>query len=216
MIFREKPPQNNLKTEIIAKATKFAFLGLDGKTHTHQATIWVKWIASPVNWYKVNLDRSSLGNPGLVGGGGLIKNDKGEWIRGYARAIGSTTSATTKLWALRDVIRLCMALNLQAVVFELDAKLVINLLNKEEKSMNGNEIIVGDCKEGLQRIHQVRIQHCYGKVNKRADVLARRGTLLPQDFVIFLEPPSNVSLLLSLDAIGTLYDRSISLAALLF
>ena len=169
-----------------------------------------------MNWYKVNLDRSSLGNPGLVGGGGLIKNDKGEWIRGYARAIGSTTSATTKLWALRDVIILCMALNLQAVVFELDAKLVINLLNKEEKSMNGNEIIVGDCKEGLQRIHQVRIQHCYGKVNKRADVLARRSTLLPQDFVIFLEPPSNVSLLLSLDAIGTLYDRSISLAALLF
>ena len=75
---------------------------------------------------------------------------------------------------------------------------------------------MGDCKEGLQRIHQVRIQHCYGKVNKRADVLARRGTLLPQDFVIFLEPPSNVSLLLSLDVVGTLYDRGISLAALLF
>lgn len=152
MVFREKTPQTNLKAEIITKATEFAFLGLDGKTHTHQVTIQVKWFAPPVNWYKVNSDDSSLGNLGLAGGGGLIRNDKGEWIRGYARAIGSTTSAAAELWALRDGIRLCMALNLQAVVFELDAKIVIDLLSKEEKSMNGNEIIVADCKEGLQRI----------------------------------------------------------------
>ena len=117
---------------------------------------------------------------------------------------------------LRDGIRLYMALNLQAVVFELDAKLVIDLLNKEEKSMNGNEIIMVDCKEGLQRIPQVKIQHCYREANKCADALARRGALLPQDFVIFLEPPSDVSLLLSLDAIGTLYDHNISLTAPLF
>ena len=102
-----------------------------------------------MNWYKVNSDESALGNLGLAGGGGLIRNDKGEWIRGYARAIGSTTSVAAELWALRVGICLCLALNLQAVVFELDAKLVIDLLNKEENSMNGNEIIVADCKEGL-------------------------------------------------------------------
>ena len=99
------------------------------------------------------------------------------------------------------------------MVFELDAKLVIDLLNKEEKSMNGNEIIMVDCKEGLQRIPHIKIQHCYREANKCADTLARRGALLPQDFVLFLEPPSNVSLLLSLDVVGTLYDPSISLAA---
>ena len=82
MIFRDKPPQTNLKTETISKATEFAFLGLDDKYHTHQATIWVKWIAPLVNWYKVNSDGSSLCNPGLVGGEGLIRNDRGEWIRG--------------------------------------------------------------------------------------------------------------------------------------
>ena len=99
VILREKAPQSNLKTKIISKATAFAFLGLDGKRPTHQATIWVKWIALPVNWYKVNSDESALGNLGLAGGGGLIRNDKGEWIRGYARAIGSTTSVAAELWA---------------------------------------------------------------------------------------------------------------------
>ena len=92
-----------------------------------------------------------------MGGGSLIRNNKGEWIRGYARAIESTTSVVAELWALRDGICLCIALKLQAVVFELDAKLVIDLLSKEENSVNGNEIIVADCKEGLQRIPLFRI-----------------------------------------------------------
>ena len=48
----------------------------------------------------------------------------------------------------------------------------------------------------------VKIQHCYREANKCANALARKGALLSQDFVIFLEPPADVSLLLSLDVIG--------------
>ena len=131
MIFIGKPLQNNLKVETISKATEFVFLGLENKHHTHQTTIRVKWIAPFMNWYKVNSNGSSLGNPGLAGEGGLTRNDRGEWIRGYVRAIRSTTSAAVELWALRDGIRPCIAPNLQAVVFELDAKLVIDLTKRK-------------------------------------------------------------------------------------
>ena len=41
-------------------------------------------------------------------------------------------------------------------------------------------------------------------MNKCADALVRRGALLPQDFVVFLDPPMEVSLLLSLDSAGWL------------
>ena len=34
----------------------------------------------------------------------------------------------------------------------------------------------------------VQIQHCYHEVNKCVDPLARRGALLSQDFVVFLDP----------------------------
>ncbi|KAL0012914.1 hypothetical protein SO802_008022 [Lithocarpus litseifolius] len=56
----------------------------------------------------------------------------------------------------------------------------------------------------------VRIQHCYREANKCADALARRGALMDQDFTIFLNPPSDVVLLLSLDSAGTLYDRFVT------
>ena len=56
----------------------------------------------------------------------------------------------------------------------------------------------------------VEIQHCYREANKCADALARRGSLLPQDFVVFLEPPADVSLLLSLDATEVAFDRIVN------
>jgi len=43
-----------------------------------------------------------MGNSGLVGGGGLIRNEDGEWVKGYVRAISCATSVAAELWALRD------------------------------------------------------------------------------------------------------------------
>ncbi|XP_075674795.1 uncharacterized protein LOC142643985 [Castanea sativa] len=107
----------------------------------------------------------------------------------------------------RDGINLCIDLNLENVIFELDAKLVVDLLLKDESSPNGNEVIMADCKEGLKRIPRVKIQHCFREANKCADALARRGAVSPHDFVVFQFPPADVALLASLDAAGTLYER---------
>ena len=54
-----------------------------------------------------------------------------------------------ELWALRDGIRLCIALNLQAVIFELDAKLVVDLLRIDERLESGNDTILLDCRKGM-------------------------------------------------------------------
>jgi len=151
-----------------------------------------------------------LGNPGLVGGGGLIRNDKGEWVKGFARAIGATTSVAAELWALRYGIKLCIALKLTAVVIELDSKLVVDLLKKELNNPNDNDVLVADCRNSLKIIPTVRIQHCYREGNKCANALARRGAFLSKDFSIFLDPPFDVAFLLSLDAAGTMYDRFVS------
>lgn len=51
-----------------------------------------------------------MGNPGHAGGGGIIRNVNGDWVNGYARAIGNATSVAAELWALRDGILLCFFL----------------------------------------------------------------------------------------------------------
>ena len=135
-------------------------------------------------------------------------------VRGYARAIGHTTSVAVELWALRGGINLCIDLNLTNVLIEMDAKIVVDLLLKGEEKTHGNDVLIADCKEGLKKIPKVRIQHCYKETNKCADAFARRGALLSQDFLIFHStntnppppPPAvDVALLVSLDAVGTMY-----------
>jgi len=158
---------------------------------------------------QLNSNGSSLGNPGRASGGGLIRNDKGEWIKGYARAIGHTTSVAMELWALRNDIRLCISLKLATVIPEIDVKLIVELMQKEDCNQNSNDALARDCKSGLREIPLVKIQHCYHEANKCVDALARRGSLLSQDFVVFLDPPTDIAFLLSLDSARMVYERSV-------
>lgn len=45
---------------------------------------------APSNWLKLNIDRASCGNPGRAGG--VLRDSAGNWVKGFARSIGSTTS----------------------------------------------------------------------------------------------------------------------------
>nr|POE92799.1 hypothetical protein CFP56_06768 [Quercus suber] len=102
---------------------------------------------------------------------------------------------------------MCIELNLPVVIIELDAKLVMDLLKKPGRSLNGNDVIVADCKENLKKIPRTIIKHYFREANKCTDALARRGALLSQDFLSFSFPPSDVALLLSLDSAGTMSHK---------
>ena len=84
------------------------------------------------------------------------------------------------------------------------------LLKKDMENPNGVGILVANCREGMKKIHLVRIQHWYRKANKCANVLARKGASLAHDFTIFLDPPSDVAFLLNLDSTGTVYFRDVA------
>ena len=155
-----------------------------------------------------------MDNPGRAGGDGLIRDSNVAWVKGYARATAHTTSVATVLWALRDGINLCISLNLAAVEIELDAKLIVDLLGQALDTSNANDSILADCKEGLKRIPQERVQHCYREANKCADALTRREAMLAKDFVLFLQPSSDVLFLLNLDYSGVTFDHSLPAATL--
>ena len=145
IVFGRAPNHQDLKAETLAKATEFLYIGINGKQIRTRQTIQVRWLCPPTNWFKLNTDESSLGNPGLASGGGLIRNEKGEWIKGFAYAIRTVTSLVAEFWALKDGIRLCITLKLPAVEIELDSKLVVDLLKKDLNNPNDNDVLVADC-----------------------------------------------------------------------
>ena len=60
----------------------------------------VKWNSHNGQGSILNVDGSSLGNPGVSGFGGLIRNDDGAWIRGFARNIGFSNILHAELMAM--------------------------------------------------------------------------------------------------------------------
>lgn len=58
------------------------------------------WEKPCSGWFKLNTDGSSLGNPGLAGGGGLIRDENGDWVVGFARKIGIASSFMAELCGL--------------------------------------------------------------------------------------------------------------------
>ena len=60
----------------------------------------------------LNTDGASFQNPGKAGGGGIIRDSQGNWVKGYSRAIGFTTSIIAELWALRDGLNLAIQLGI--------------------------------------------------------------------------------------------------------
>ena len=54
------------------------------------------------------------------------------------------------------------------MIIELDAMLIVEMINNSNHSPNGNNNIVADCREGLSRIPRVQVAHCFREANKYA------------------------------------------------
>nr|POF27508.1 putative ribonuclease h protein [Quercus suber] len=123
--------------------------------NTFNDNFQVRWNKPPEGWFKLNTDGASCGNPGKAGGGGIIKNSHGHWIKGYSGSIGYTTSVIAKWWALRDGLTLAIQLGSQQLEVELDAKVIAELLKSNSIANRGYSPLLHDCRLLLDRLQQL-------------------------------------------------------------
>ena len=155
-----------------------------------KVTISVSWTKPSPGWHKLDTDGASLGNPGKDGSGGLIWNCQGNYIKGFSRSIRVTTSVMVELWALRDGLYLAFQLGINFLEIELDAKVIVEMINRTYCSNRKHSPLLHDCRSLLARFTQARVVHVFREANKCTDFLARRGCSMREDFVIFDAPPS--------------------------
>ena len=55
----------------------------------------------------------------------MIRDSHGDWVKGYSRSIGHTTSVLAEWWALRDGLILATQLGVDQLDVELDAKVIV-------------------------------------------------------------------------------------------
>ena len=79
----------------------------------------------------------------------------GDWIGGFSKSIGFTTSFIAELWALRDRLTLYDNLHFNAVDIEIDAKAIVDLLTNPLYTNQFAMPIVDDCRQLISQIAQV-------------------------------------------------------------
>lgn len=57
----------------------------------------VRWVPPPPGWVKINSDGASRGNPSPSGCGGLIRDERGKWLRGFYHYFGLCDAYTAEL-----------------------------------------------------------------------------------------------------------------------
>jgi hypothetical protein len=112
-----------------------------------------------------------------------------------------------EFWALRDGLTLCHQLQLMAVEVELDAKLIVNAITNNSCCHSALSPLIDDCRKLLSQLPQVKVLHCYREANFCADALAKMGTSLEQDFILYPLPPTHVIPLLDKDILGLFCNR---------
>lgn len=98
--FRTGIIDRSIHSICIKSSIEFFSIGTRCKTIRPKNTILMSWEKPHEGWVKLNTNGSTLGNPRKAEGGGLIRNHHGDWIRGYAKALGNTNSFMAELWAL--------------------------------------------------------------------------------------------------------------------
>ena len=203
VVFDNAPPNSRLHLNCIQLAREFFFCVSKRQKTRHCSVSPICWNKPESGWYKLNSDGASQGNPGYAGGGGLIRDHNGKWVKGFMRNIGKTTSVAAEFWALRDGLMLAGQLGIDHLHVELDAQVVVNLVLSNKPINNSCAALLNDCRYLLEQFQHVKVTHVFREANKCADNLAKAGCSLPGNFVVLDVPPNEgLCSLLNADANG--------------
>ena len=78
------------------------------------------------------------------------------------------------------------------MVIELDAKVVVELVQSETTSNAFYSSLLAEYRFLLGRFQHCKVQHVFREVNRVADALAKLGCHMQENFVIMDSPPSDV------------------------
>lgn len=79
--FQHSTLKPSLIRDVENLASEFSCLVFPQKPIANHNIIQVRWNLPSPGWFKLNMDGSALGYPGPAGGGGLIRDDHGRWVK---------------------------------------------------------------------------------------------------------------------------------------
>ena len=151
VVFENVPINLSLHRICLNEAREYFYCIVKSERQKQLIFILVKWNKPLEQWFKLNMDGASSGNPGKAKGGGLIRDCNEKWIKGFSRSSGHASSFVADFWALRDGLKLALGMGVQRLVVELDAKVVVSLITSTGGANKLYLDLLNDCRYLLSR-----------------------------------------------------------------
>ncbi|KAK5784281.1 hypothetical protein PVK06_038804 [Gossypium arboreum] len=88
-----------------------------------------EWSKNPCGAVKINTDRARADSGMMASAGGVIRDDKGQWILGFSQNIGVGTVLQSELLAIFDGFSIAWSWGYREVILERDCKETVDLIN---------------------------------------------------------------------------------------
>lgn len=168
----------------------------------------ISWEKPPPLWIKLNTDGAAEGNPGNAAAGGVFRDECGQWLLGFNRHIGLTTSVAAEIWAIRDGLSLAIENAFPRIILQSDSAIAIKLIT--DSQIASNHILfnlISDCRHLTEQIPELRFEHVFREGNGVANCLAKLGLKAALGFHVLQNIPPPCNLLLFADAFEVTQPR---------
>jgi hypothetical protein len=81
----------------VTKGAEFAAIVSNQLLRPSRIPKRIKWMKPDAGWVKLNTNGASSSSRGRAGGGGLLRDNNGDWIHGFARFLGNYSSTLVEL-----------------------------------------------------------------------------------------------------------------------
>jgi ribonuclease HI len=150
------------------------------KHYVSPETRMVRWNAQGGTCMILNVDGSSIGNPGISRFGGLIRNSFGAWVQGFVGNIGFSNILHAELLAVYYGLTMAWELDIKELWCYSDSKTVIKLLSDSVNPWHHYAAIIHNIKDLLAKDWNVKVVHTLREGNACADYLAKLGAHNPE------------------------------------
>ena len=100
-------------------------------------TIQILWQRPPWDFVKINVDGSSLGNPGRIGAGGLIRASTRNFLVGFTVFAGVACNLLPELLAITKGLKLAWDRGYRKIICHSDSKDALRLLSTNQVGLQG-------------------------------------------------------------------------------
>ena len=145
-MFNNKSLNPSLVKQITMQATELIHCVYHPVNYKRMSMKQVRWEVPERGTLKLNTDGATSKVLGVARGGGLIRDNQGNWVVGFSRRIGVTNSFMAEVWALRDGLMLCNQMNLSDVIVEIDAKALVDAFKNPSYANSVISPLFEDCK----------------------------------------------------------------------